>query len=71
MALTNVIMRTPKTMKEAIDMDRANEFSLHTDFNFFWKFEDFIIYEATVPDRMHMLDLGIIKYLLEFTREFL
>jgi hypothetical protein len=71
MALTNVIMRTPKTMKEAIDMDRANEFSLHTDFNFFWKFEDFNIYEATVPDRMHMLDLGITKYLLEFTREFL
>jgi hypothetical protein len=71
MALTNVIMRTPKTMKEAIDMDRAKEFSLHTDFNFFWKFEDFNIYEATVPDRMHMLDLGITKYLLEFTREFL
>src|SRR5436305_5724087 len=56
MALTNVIMRTSKTMKEAIDMDRANEFSLN-------------IYEATVPDRMHMLDLGITKYLLEFTRE--
>src|SRR5439155_8680207 len=30
MALTNVIMQTPKTMKEAIDMDRTNEFSLHT-----------------------------------------
>jgi hypothetical protein len=71
MALTNVVMRTPKTMKEAIDMDQANELSLHTDFNFFWKFDDFNIYEATVPDRMHMLDLGITKYLLEFTREFL
>src|SRR5256884_8532210 len=35
MALINIIMRTPKTMKEAIDMDRANEFSLYTDFNFF------------------------------------
>ena len=58
-------------MKEAIDMDRAKEFSLHTDFNFFWKFEDFNIYEATVSDRMYMLDLGITKYLLEFTREFL
>ena len=71
MALTNVIMRTPKIMKEAIDMDRANEFSLHTDFNFFWNFEDFNIYKATVPDRMHMLDLEITKYLLEFTCEFL
>jgi hypothetical protein len=71
MALTNVILRTPKKMKEAIDINQANEFSIHTDFNFFWKFEDFNIYEATVPDRMHMLDLGITKYLLEFTREYL
>src|SRR5271170_4508665 len=71
MALTNVIMRTPKTMREAIDTDQANELSLHTDFNFFWKFNDFNIYEATVPDRIHMLDLGITKYLLGFTREFL
>ncbi|RIA97224.1 hypothetical protein C1645_814296 [Glomus cerebriforme] len=30
-------------------------------FQFFWKFDDFNIYEATVPDRMHMLDLGIMK----------
>ena len=71
MALTNVVMRTPERMKEAIDVNQANELSLHTDFNFFWKFDDFNIYEATVPDRMHMLDLGITKYLLEFTREYL
>ena len=58
-------------MKQAIDVDQANELSLHTDFNFFWKFDNFNIYEATVPDRMHMLDLGITKYLLEFTREYL
>ena len=71
MALTNVILRTPENMKEVIDADQANEFSIHADFNFFWKFEDFNIYKATVPDRMHMLDLGITKYLLEFTREYL
>src|SRR5271170_5572634 len=71
MALTNVVIRTPGRMKEAIDVNQANELSLHTDFNFFWKFDDFNIYEATVPDRMHMLDLGITKYLLEFTREYL
>src|SRR6266516_4263236 len=58
-------------MKDTIYMDQANELSLHTDFNFFWKFEDFNIYEVTVPDRMYMLDLEITKYLLEFTREFL
>ncbi|PKY48092.1 hypothetical protein RhiirA4_302365, partial [Rhizophagus irregularis] len=37
----------------------------------FWKSKDFNIYSATVPDRMHMLDLGITKYLLEYTREYL
>ena len=58
-------------MREAIDLNQANELSIHADFNFFWKFKNFNIYEATVPDRMHMLDLGITKYLLEFTREFL
>ena len=71
MALTNIIMRTSKIMKEAIDMDQANELSLYADFNFFWKFNDFNIYEVTVLDRMHMLDLRITKYLLEFTRKFL
>jgi len=71
MALTHVDLRTPENMKEAIDINQAKELSIHTDFNFFWKFDDFNIYEATVPDRMHMLDLGITKYLLEFTREYL
>jgi len=59
MALTNVILRTSEKMKEAIDINQANELSIHTDFNFFWKFNDFNIYEATVSDRMHMLDLEI------------
>ncbi|GBC10092.1 hypothetical protein RclHR1_09320013 [Rhizophagus clarus] len=67
MMLNNVDLRTLKKMKEAIDINRANELSIHTNFNFFWKFVDFNIYEATVLDRMHMLDLGITKYLLEFT----
>ena len=71
MALTNVTLRTPEKMREAIDLNQANELSIHADFNFFWNFKDFNIYEATVPDRMHMLDLGITKYLLEFTRAYL
>jgi hypothetical protein len=58
-------------MKEVIDDEQAKEFSVHEEFNFFWKFQDLNIYEATVPDRMHLLDLGITKYLLEFTREYL
>jgi hypothetical protein len=71
MALSNIILRTPKNMQEIINMNQAHEFSIHEEFNFFWQFENFNIYEATVPDRMHMLDLGITKYLLEFTRTYL
>ena len=73
MLLSNddVILRTPKIMKEAINTNQAHEFSVYTEFNFFWKFKDFNIYKATVSDRMHILDLGITKYLIEFTRTYL
>ena len=71
MSLTNVNLRTPKDMNKAIDTNQSKEVSIHTEINFFWKFKDFNIYNATVPDRMHLLDLGITKYLLEFTREYL
>ena len=71
MELSHIIPRTPENMREVIDKEQANEFSVHEEFNYFWKFKDFNIYEATVPDRMHLLDLGITKYLLEFTREYL
>ena len=71
MTLPSVDLRTPEKMKAAINENQASQLSIHTDFNFFWKFDDFNIYEATIPDRMHMLDLGIMKYLLEFTREYL
>ena len=43
MLLSNddVILRTPKIMKEAINTNQAHEFSVHTEFNFFWKFKRF------------------------------
>ena len=68
MTLPDVILRTPEKMKEVIGANQAHEFSIHGEANFFWKFKNFNIYQATIPDRMHMLDLGITKYLLEFTR---
>jgi hypothetical protein len=71
MELSNIILRTPENMREIINKEQANEFSVHEEFNYFWNFKNFNIYEATVPDRMHLLDLGITKYLLEFTREYL
>ncbi|RIA79788.1 hypothetical protein C1645_745688 [Glomus cerebriforme] len=71
MALTHVDLQTPEKMKKAIDINQAKELLIYTDFNFFWKFVDFNIYETTVPDRMHMLNLSIMKYLLEFAHEYL
>jgi Plavaka transposase len=71
MELSHITLRTLKIMKKIIDENQAKDFSIHKEINYFWKFEDFNIYSATVPDRMHMLDLGITKYLLEYTREYL
>ncbi|RHZ72445.1 hypothetical protein Glove_242g55 [Diversispora epigaea] len=36
--------------------------------NFFWNVLDINIYAATVPDRMHHLDLGLFHYQLSFTK---
>ena len=36
-----------------------------------FKFRNLNIYAATVPDRMHHLDLGLFKYQIEFTTELL
>ncbi len=39
---------------------------------FFLQFlSDINIYKATVPDRMHHLDLGLFHYQIDFTRELL
>jgi hypothetical protein len=36
-----------------------------------FKFRNLNIYAATVPDRMHHLDLGLYHYQIEFTKELL
>ncbi|RHZ86224.1 hypothetical protein Glove_53g63 [Diversispora epigaea] len=36
--------------------------------NFFWNVPDINMYAATVPDRMHHLDLGLFHYQLSFTK---
>ncbi|RGB22038.1 hypothetical protein C1646_776768 [Rhizophagus diaphanus] len=38
MTLNNVDLRIPEKMKEAIDINRANELLIYMNFNFFWKF---------------------------------
>lgn len=39
--------------------------------NFVYKFRNINIYAATVPDRMHHLDLGLYHYQLEYTKDLL
>jgi hypothetical protein len=69
--LSDIIPRTPQNMKQVIDNDQAHENSIHTKSNIFWKIKDFNIYQVTIPDRMHMLDLGLFKYMLDYTKELL
>ena len=50
MALIHIDLRTSEEIKEVTNINQARELSIHTDFNFFWKFNDFNIYEAIVLD---------------------
>ncbi|CAG8751319.1 16176_t:CDS:2, partial [Funneliformis mosseae] len=45
--------------------------SLENISNFFWDLPNINIYSATVPDRMHHLDLGLFNYQIIYTRELL
>ncbi|GBC00399.1 hypothetical protein RclHR1_38420002 [Rhizophagus clarus] len=71
MALSYIDLRIPEKMKLAISENQASEFSIHKEFNYFWDFDDFNIYEVTAPHRIHLLDLRITKYLIKFTHELL
>ena len=67
----NVILWIPKIMKEVINTNQAHEFSVYTEFNFFWKFKDFNIYKATISDQMHMFKSWNYKYFIKFTCTYL
>ncbi|CAG8699033.1 5890_t:CDS:2, partial [Ambispora gerdemannii] len=69
--LTNILPRTSYNMKQVISNGQAHENSIHTEHNIFWEIRDFNIYQVTVPDRMHILDLGLFKYMLDYTKELL
>jgi hypothetical protein len=48
-----------------------NKYYLNLILSFYVYLSDINIYEATVPDRMHHLDLGLFRYQIEYTRELL
>ncbi|RHZ78931.1 hypothetical protein Glove_154g41 [Diversispora epigaea] len=45
--------------------------SLEPVFNYFWNILNINVYVATVPDRIHHLDLGLYRYQIEFTKKLL
>ncbi|RIB10543.1 hypothetical protein C2G38_2205808 [Gigaspora rosea] len=69
--LTEIITRTLDAMKQVINSGEDKDYSFHPEKNAFWEIRNFNIYEAIVPDRMHTFDLGLFKYMLDYTKELL
>ncbi|RHZ87464.1 hypothetical protein Glove_34g107 [Diversispora epigaea] len=66
-----LILRDHVNMKEYFNNGTSNSAGLEQVDNYFWNIPNLNIYTATVPDRMHHLDLGLFKYQIEFTTELL
>ncbi|GBC24756.2 hypothetical protein GLOIN_2v1807614 [Rhizophagus irregularis DAOM 181602=DAOM 197198] len=47
----------------------AAKYSIHEYENFFWKFRMMNIYDVVALDRMHLQEIGLFPYMLDFTRE--
>ncbi|KAF0369742.1 zn-finger domain-containing protein [Gigaspora margarita] len=54
-------------MKEILQENLSKDYSIYNIDNAFWNHQNFNIYSATIPDRMHHLDLGLFKHQIEFT----
>ncbi|RHZ83933.1 hypothetical protein Glove_86g191 [Diversispora epigaea] len=60
--------RSHKNMKLHYKNNTEKNVSIEKVQNFFWNVPDINIYAATVPDRMHHLDLSLFHYQLSFTK---
>ncbi|RHZ90130.1 hypothetical protein Glove_7g26 [Diversispora epigaea] len=60
--------RSYKNMKLHYKNNTEKNVSIEKVRNFFWNVLNINIYAATVPDRMHHLDLGLFYYQLSFTK---
>ncbi|RHZ89038.1 hypothetical protein Glove_19g159 [Diversispora epigaea] len=58
-------------MQEYYNNGSAESIGLEQVYNYFWTIPNIDIYVATVPDRMHYLDLGLFRYQIEYTKELL
>ncbi|CAH1758024.1 2170_t:CDS:2 [Entrophospora sp. SA101] len=62
------LIRTNENMEQAISEKREKFYSVHSMRNIFWDHCD-NIYEACIVDRMHQLDLGLFKRMIDYTEE--
>ncbi|RHZ80471.1 hypothetical protein Glove_135g39 [Diversispora epigaea] len=63
-----IILRNHENMMEHFNNNTGHSVSLELVENYFWNIPNLNIYAATVPDRMHHLDLGLYHYQIEFTK---
>ncbi|RHZ87700.1 hypothetical protein Glove_32g10 [Diversispora epigaea] len=66
-----IIIRNKENMQEYYNNGSAESIGLEQVYNYFWTIPNIDIYAATVPDRMHHLDLGLFRYQIEYTKELL
>ncbi|RHZ78924.1 hypothetical protein Glove_154g22 [Diversispora epigaea] len=69
--LSDVTFRNNENMQEYFYNNAGQDVSLENIPNYFWSLPSINIYSATVPDRMHHLDLGLFHYQIEFTQALL
>ncbi|KAF0427122.1 zn-finger domain-containing protein [Gigaspora margarita] len=60
-------LRNHENMQYYYNKSEEQTVSIESVPNIFWKFKNINIYEATVIDRMHHLDLGLFNYQITFT----
>ncbi|CAB5190095.1 unnamed protein product [Rhizophagus irregularis] len=65
----SIILRTHENMREAVISHNAAEYFIHDHENFFWNFRMTNIYDAVAMDRMHLQEIGLFPYMLNFTRD--
>ncbi|KAF0425586.1 hypothetical protein F8M41_006343 [Gigaspora margarita] len=62
----DLVLRNYKNMQNCLNKNEEKSVCIKSIPNYFWNFNDMNIYEATVIDRMHHLDLGLFKYQINF-----
>ncbi|RHZ87780.1 hypothetical protein Glove_30g11 [Diversispora epigaea] len=66
--LSDITFRNNENMQEYFYNDAGQDVSLENIPNYFWSLPSINIYTATVPDRMHHLDLELFQYQIKFTQ---